>query len=41
MLAIPRLNLERLLDIVAGREGETFQIKLPYEFIVVGFEKAD
>lgn len=41
VLAIPRLNLERLLDIAANHEGETLEIKLPYEFIVVGFEKAD
>lgn len=41
VLAIPRLNLERLLDMVEGRNGETFEAKLPYEFIVVGFEKIE
>jgi hypothetical protein len=37
VLAIPRLNLERLLDIVHGAEGQTLSnVPLPYEFIVVG-----
>lgn len=37
ILGIPRLNLERLLDMVEGQEGKTLtDVKLPYEFIVVG-----
>jgi hypothetical protein len=37
VLGIPRVNLERLLDLVEGQEGKTItSAKLHYEFIVVG-----
>jgi hypothetical protein len=40
ILGIPRLNLERLLDMIQGQEGKTLtNVKLHYEFIVVGIAK--